>query len=39
MDMIRRTLSDTPGAGSVVLDRSINRLTKITAELRKLALK
>ena len=37
MEMFRRTLSDASGAGSAVLDRLTNRLTKIAAELRKLA--
>jgi len=37
MEMFRRTLSDTSGAASPVLDRLANRLTKLAAELRKLA--
>ena len=37
MEMFRRTLSDASGDGSAVLDRLTNRLTKIAAELRKLA--
>jgi integrase len=36
LEMFRRTMSDTSGA-SPVLDRLANRLTKIAAELRKLA--
>ena len=36
MEMFRRTLSDTSGAEAVI-DRLSNRLTKIAAELRKLA--
>lgn len=39
MEMFRRTLSDTSGAASPVLDRLANRLTKLAAELRKLAAK
>jgi len=38
MEMFRRTLSDSSGAPSAVIDRLVNRLTKITAELRKSAL-
>ncbi len=37
LEMFRRTLSDTSGAASTVIDRLANRLTKIAAELRKLA--
>ena len=38
MEMFRRTLSDTSGAAAAaVIDRLVNRLTKIAAELRKLA--
>ena len=37
LEMFRRTLSDTNGAASTVIDRLANRLTKIAAELRKLA--
>ncbi|HEY3627135.1 MAG TPA: site-specific integrase [Terracidiphilus sp.] len=37
MEMFRRTLSDTSGVASPVLDRLTNRLTKLAAELRKLA--
>jgi integrase len=37
MEMFRRTLSDTSGAASAAIDRLLNRLTKIAAELRKLA--
>jgi integrase len=39
LEMFRRTLSDTSGGASPVLDRLANRLTKIAAELRKLASK
>jgi hypothetical protein len=35
--MFRRTLSDSSGDSLRVLDRVANRLTKIAAELRKLA--
>jgi hypothetical protein len=37
LEMFRRTLSDAGGNASSVLDRLANRLTKIAAELRKLA--
>ncbi len=37
MKMFRRTLSDTSPGASHALDRLTNRLTKIAAELRKLA--
>ncbi len=37
MEMFRRSLSDTSGAASPILDRLANRLTKLAAELRKLA--
>jgi integrase len=37
MEMFRRTLSETSGDPLPVLDRLANRLTKIAAELRKLA--
>jgi integrase len=37
LEMFRRTLSNTSGGASQVLDRLANRLTKIAAELRKLA--
>jgi hypothetical protein len=37
MEMLRRTLSETTGDSLPVLDRLLNRLTKIGAELRKLA--
>jgi integrase len=37
MEMFRRTLAQTSGDSLPVLDRLVNRLTKITAELRKLA--
>jgi hypothetical protein len=37
MEMFRRTLSDTSANASPVIDRLANRLTKIAAELRKLA--
>jgi hypothetical protein len=37
LEMFRRTLSDTSGDALPVLDRLTNRLTKIAAELRKLA--
>ena len=37
LEMFRRTLSDTSGGASPLLDRLANRLTKIAAELRKLA--
>ena len=37
MEMLRRTLSETTGDSLPVLDRLLNRLTKIAAELRKLA--
>jgi site-specific recombinase XerD len=37
MEMFRRTLSDTSADASPVIDRLANRLTKIAAELRKLA--
>jgi Phage integrase family len=37
LEMFRRTLSNTSGGASQVLDRLSNRLTKIAAELRKLA--
>ena len=37
MEMFRRTLSETSGDSLPVLDRLVNRLTKIAAELRKLA--
>ena len=36
MEMFRRTLSETSGDSLPVLDRLVNRLTKIAAELRKL---
>jgi integrase len=36
MEMFRRTLSETSGDSQPVLDRLVNRLTKIAAELRKL---
>jgi integrase len=36
LEMFRRTLSNTSGGASQVLDRLTNRLTKIAAELRKL---
>lgn len=36
MEMFRRTLSETSGDSLTVLDRLVNRLTKIAAELRKL---
>ena len=39
MEMFRRTLSDTSAGVSQVIDRLANRLTKIAAELRKLAQK
>jgi len=35
LEMFRRTLTETDSA-SAVLDRMLNRLTKIAAELRKL---
>ena len=34
MEMFRRTLCDTHGAASAAIDRLLNRLTKIDAELR-----
>jgi integrase len=37
LEMFRRTLSDSSGDSLCVLDRVANRLTKIAAELRKLA--
>ena len=37
MEMFRRTLSETSGDSLPVLDRLLNRLTKIGAELRNLA--
>jgi integrase len=37
MEMFRRTLSDTSTVSSQILDRLANRLTKIAAELYKLA--
>jgi integrase len=37
LEMFRRTLSDSSGDSLPVLDRVANRLTKIAAELRKLA--
>jgi len=37
LEMFRRTLSDSSGDSLRVLDRLANRLTKIAAELRKLA--
>ena len=37
LEMFRRTLSDSSGDSLRVLDRVANRLTKIAAELRKLA--
>jgi hypothetical protein len=37
LEMFRRRLSDTDGESLLVLDRVTNRLTKIAAELRKLA--
>ena len=37
MEMFRRTLPQTRGDSLPVRDRLVNRLTKITAELRKLA--